>query len=183
MSQEREINTPSGIPKTLTKEIINSLSDEQLDAQVASVLDRGMTNARLLVPLPVDLHGEWVPNDVSAIYEKQLLGFEIDDKYALKHALNNDGNGKSIIGDVVHMVAPKRLVEAVERKRRKDYDMRHGPGANKKRARQIEEQGFLNQGHGGLGITEESNVQEISTNEIIAARAASMANDSSNITT
>lgn len=173
MSQEREVNTPSGIDKRLTHEDILKLSDEQLDAHVASVLDRGVTNSRLKVPLPDDYVGEWVPADAQSIYEKQNLGFEIDDKFALKHALHSDGTDKSIIGDVIHMIAPKRLMESIERKRRLDYDSRHGVGARKKR--QIEEQGFLSQDHGGLKIDELSSAESIGINQIKAAKDASNA--------
>lgn len=171
MSDEREVNTIGGVTQVLTKDMIGKLSDAQLDAQVASVLDRGVTNARLKVPLPDDLVGEWVPTDAQSIYEKQLLGFEVDTKFAMKHALHNDGSGKAIVGDVIHMVAPKRLMEAVARKRTADYELRHGAkGATK--VRQIEEQGFLNQGHGGLKINEESTATEIGLNQIIAAKDA-----------
>lgn len=171
MSKEREINTPSGIDKTLTHEDIDNLSDDQLDAHVASVLDRGITNSRLKVPLPDDLVGEWVPSDAQSIYEKQSLGFVMDDKYALKHALHSDGTDKSIIGDVVHMIAPKRLMNAIEKKRRSDFDLRHGAGARRKR--QVEEQGFLAQDHGKLVITEESSAVEVGLSQIQAAKNAS----------
>lgn len=175
MSKEREINVIGGTPQVLTRERISELSDEQLDAHVASVLDRGVTNARLKVPLPTDKHGEWVPNDPQSIYEKQLIGFEIDTEFAMAHALNNDGTGKAIVGDVIHMIAPKRLMDAIEKKRRNDYDSRHGSGSRK--TRQIEEQGFLNQNHGGLKINEDSTAGEVGLSQIVAAKDAAK-NDS-----
>jgi hypothetical protein len=170
MSKERELNTLEGT-RTLTKENIQAMSDNELDQQVAAVLDRGVTHARLKVPLPDDLIGEWVPNDSQAIYEKKLLGFEIDDKYATKHALHSDGSGAPIIGDTIHMVAPKRLMEAVQRKRSLDYEARHGKGAGRKKE-QIEEKGYLAENKGGLGTVSESSAEEVNLSTITAANNA-----------
>lgn len=173
MSQEREVNTPSGLTKRLTKDDILNLSEQELDQHVAAVLDRGLTNARLKVELPPDLHGEWVPDDPMAIYEKELLGFTKDTEYATRHALHSN-NGEAKLGDTIFMIAPKRLMDAIEKKRARDYHERHGKKAGK--GSTIEEKGFDSENKGtGLVIVNESSTEEVSTSAIVAAREAAEA--------
>lgn len=176
MSTEREINTASGLGKTFSVDDINKLSDEQLTQHVASVLDRGLTEVRLKVDLPSDTHGEWVHNDPQSVYEKQLLGFSIDDKYAVKHALHTDGgSGKAVLGDVVHMICPMRLKDAVDRKRAYDYMARHGKKNAGTIKEQTEEREFKAHDHGGVGVEVESTAAEVGLNQITAAVNASNA--------
>lgn len=170
MSQERDVNTPTGRTKRLTKQDINTLSEQELDQHVAAVLDRGLTNARLKVDLPDDLIGEWVPDDAMAIYEKELLGFTKDTEYATRHALHSQ-NGEARLGDTIFMIAPKRLMDAIEKKRAKDYHDRHGKKAGK--GSTVEEKGFESENAGtGLRVVNESSTEEVSTAAIIAAREA-----------
>jgi hypothetical protein len=105
----------------VTAEQEEVLSRDQKKARLAQVLDRGLTADRLHVPLPSGIHGEWVPNDQSAIYEKEALGFKIDTEYAPKRALHSKGDGKSIVGDVVYMICDKENKEIIDEIRNEQY--------------------------------------------------------------
>ena len=110
---------------------------EQRKARLVKVLDRGLTADRLHVPLPSHLHGEWVPNDQTAIYEKEALGFKIDTEFAPKRALHSKGDGKSIVGDCVFMVCAKEDKEIIDEIRHEQY-LR----LNRKQSEQKEEKDF-----------------------------------------
>lgn len=91
-------------------------------ARLAKVLDRGLSADRLSVPLPSHLHGEWVPNDQTAIYEKEALGFQIDSEYAPKRALHSKGGqNMSIVGDCIFMVCSKENKELIDEIRHEQY--------------------------------------------------------------
>lgn len=134
MAQEREVVSPSGsLPSNDINELVaihlgaktpeeKQVAFDKLTARLrVQILDRGVTNDRLFVPLPDDVHGEWVPNDKEEIYRKINLGFKIDDEYAIARALHSQGDGKSIVGDVVFMTCPKVVKEVFDRIRLEEY--------------------------------------------------------------
>lgn len=126
MSTERTAETPSGIPvalKTEDKDATNARAARK--AKLARVLDMGYLNDRLAVPLPTDVHGEWVRDDPLEIQRKMELGFQIDTKYAAPKALHSDGTGKPKIGDVVFMVTSKENFDLLEEIRREKFAEMH----------------------------------------------------------
>lgn len=102
---------------TITAEEITQAKKAQIKAKLrVAVRDRGFTLARLSVPLPDDVHGEWVPNDPTEIARKKEMGFDIDTEYTTKDSLHNlhpDGTNRGIIGDVVFMTCPKIYYDAL----------------------------------------------------------------------
>lgn len=177
MSTEREINTPSGKSQVLD---FSQLSDEQLEKELATVLFRGQVNARLDVPLPENVHGEWVLNDPLEISRKQGLGFQIDDKYAIANKLHSDGTGKPIIGDVIFMTCDKRVKQVIDKLAAKKYEEMNGK--RKREKEQEEEKSFNNsvrrEGYinADPSITKTSSTAEvIDGNVIAAAKQASLA--------
>jgi len=85
----------------------------ELRSKLASILDRGIVQDRLLVELPEDLHGEWVRNDPLEIRRLETLGFRIDNEYAVKRAIHSDGTSSAIVGDVIHMICPKEVKDVI----------------------------------------------------------------------
>lgn len=179
MSIERPINTPSGIDLS-DAEALKALTPDQLEAELAKVLYRGQTQSRLEVPLPPELHGEWVPNDPMEIHRKRTLGFTIDDKYALANALHNDGTGKPVIGDVIFMTCPKQLKEAYDKLESKRYEQTHGKRTKEQRQREEEEYHKLASVPGYIA-TDPSSTKVISSADVVsgevitAAKAAATA--------
>lgn len=167
MSQERDIQSPDGQTRIFNKDTIANLTDEQLEAEVATILDRGHVNVRLAVNLPENLHGEWVPKDAASIAEMEAKGFEIDKKYAAGNALHSDGDGKPIVGDVVYMTCPKRLYQAVERVRARKFEEQHG--TKKKEKVTQEEKGYANEDHGPIKPINESSKDLVGPGEIVTA--------------
>ena len=87
----------------------------KIDAgRVVEIYSRSITEDRLKVPLPKELHGEWVLNNELEINRKKALGFVIDTKYAMGHALHHDG-ATPTIGDVIHMVTRQENMEVLNR--------------------------------------------------------------------
>lgn len=101
-------------------------------ARIAEVYSRSVTEDRLNVPLPDDLHGEWVLVNELEIARKKALGFVIDDQYATKVAMHNDGTGKPIIGDVVHMITTKENKKIIDDIAKEAYVEMHGTREQKK---------------------------------------------------
>lgn len=175
MTQEREVLTPDGKPQSLLA-LLDTLPEDQFVDELARVLDRGHTNLRLIVPLPSDVHGEWVPNDPQEIFRKQTLGFEIDTKYAVSNALHSDGTGKPIVGDVIYMTCPKRLKDAFDKLAAKRYEENHG--GTKREKNQKEEKDFKSRsnqpGFVDPNVTkvDQSSAEGIDQSVISAAKAA-----------
>ncbi len=99
---------------------------QEYEAKLVEVLSRDLLSDRLNVPLPEDMHGEWVLNDPVNINSKKLIGFEIDTKYAVKDALHSDGSGQPIVGDTIFMVIPKWKHNIFKKVQKKRYDEHHG---------------------------------------------------------
>lgn len=107
------------------------LNDKEIKARFASLLERGVVNDRLHVDLPPDVHGEWVPNNAQDISRAKAMGFEVDMTYAVKRAIHSDGTGRPIVGDVIHMITPKRFAELREEVRMERYNRLHSPKKGK----------------------------------------------------
>lgn len=135
--------------------------------RLAQVLERGVVSARLQVPLPPDVYGEWFRNDPEDLYRAQLLGFKVDDSYAVNRALHSDGDGKPIIGDVVFMTCPREDHELMQEIKQEKFDQIHGTKPS-----QDEEQKFKAQvatKTPELPVVEESRVRKVRKEEISAA--------------
>lgn len=116
---------------------VEELTDAELEARVTRVLERGIIVDRTTVDLPPEVYGEWVSDDAAEISRMQLLGFEVDTKYATDRSTNSDGVGVAKIGDVIFMTCPQRTKDVINRVREKIYER-----ANPKIGRQKEEKDF-----------------------------------------
>lgn len=134
-------------------------TEKEIVARFAEVLDRGITNDRLTVPLPPDVHGEWCPNDAQSIHRLQLLGFEVDDKFAINRSLHSDATGKPIVSDVIFMTQSMRLHQLYEGEKMRRYEERHGTKRVNKN--QAEERTGLD-----LPITNTSSTESVSGQQI-----------------
>jgi len=119
-----DINLSGSTDTHLTSDLVDP-TPEEFERRIATVLDRGWAIDRFSVKLPGDLWGEWVPRDSISIARAQTLGFRIDDTYAISNQLNDAGDGGAVIGDVVFMVQPKWMHDALERHRRMQYIKTH----------------------------------------------------------
>lgn len=96
-------------------------------ARLAVLLDRGLIQDRLSVPLPADKHGEWVRNDPLEIHRLETLGFEVDTKFANAHALHNDGSGAAVVGDVIFMITSRENKELIDEIRHEQFLASNNP--------------------------------------------------------
>lgn len=116
------------------REVINLTNKSKVDlsnktehlARLAKILDRGMISDRLHVTLPDDKYGEWVHNDPVEINRMQAMGFDEDREYAVKNSMHTDATGRAVVGDVVFMVAPMWVKEAIDAHAAKRYEQAHG---------------------------------------------------------
>ena len=178
MSEERPVlHVPKmggtqTIGVTKAKEIaanVEDLSDAELEARLSRVLERGIIVDRTTVDLPSGVYGEWVCDDDSEIVRMQLMGFEIDKKYAVERSSHADGTGKTAkIGDIIFMTCPQRVKDTIEKVRKRIYDR-----ANPKKGSQKEEKDFAQSMAGiketHLPVTDESTQESVGEAEIIAA--------------
>ena len=150
-------------------ENIEDLTDAELEARLSRVLERGIIVDRTTVDLPKGMYGEWVCDDDADIVRMQLMGFEIDNKYAVKRSSHADGTGETAkIGDIIFMTCPQRVKDTIEKVRKRIYDR-----ANPKKGSQKEERDFA-QSMGSikeakLPVTDESSQSSVGEAEIIAA--------------
>ena len=148
---------------------IDELTDAELEARLTRVLERGIIIDRTTIDLPDDMYGEWVCDDGPEIVRMQLMGFEVDKKYAVDRSSHADGTGGiAKIGDIVFMTCSRRVKETIERVRKRIYDR-----ANPKKGSQREEKDFkqsmgsIKEAH--LPVTDESVQVEANEAAIIAA--------------
>lgn len=145
-------------------------------ARLAEVMFRGIVNAQLSVPLPKDRHGVWVHRDQMEIAYYEALGYKVDDQFALKNAIHNDGSGKPIVGDTIFMTCSKEQKELIDEVNRDQY-MRNN---TKSGQAQLEEKQFkelldkkLNRGTDSkVPAIIESQEVEVSKSQIAAALQA-----------
>jgi len=124
---EREIDITIVDPRLAqepTQEEVKQFTD-----RIAQVRTRSHTNSRLEVPLPKELHGEWVNRmDVNKVHQYESMGFQIDTIYGRDNKLHNDGiSDQTIIGDVVFMTIPKWQKDAYDREHRMASDANNNP--------------------------------------------------------
>lgn len=131
-------SVPATHVKDETAERLGGMTLEEARKRVAHVYDRARTVDRLHVQLPPGVHGEWVSRDPVAIHAKEMLGFEIDTKYAINRKLNDVGDGTAVVGDVVFMICPQVLKDAMDEEQARRYAETH------LKKRQIEERDFEN---------------------------------------
>ncbi len=137
-------------------------------AIIARVLERGIIIDRATVDLPPGMYGEWVSEDPTEISRMQLLGFELDSKFAVDRATNANGTGVAKIGDVVFMTAPMEVKEIIDAVRAEQY-ARANPTSDK----QKEEKDFARQADkAGLPVIDEGNVDSAREQQIRSALAA-----------
>jgi hypothetical protein len=175
MSQEREVIPVKANRGTTMQEELMKMEPQERVARLISVMDRGMTGERLKVNLPNDVYGEWVPNDKMEIYRMESMGFRIDEEYALKNALHNDGSGKPIIGDVIFMTTPKLIREAQVEASRRKYIETHGDPKDKNKLH-AEEKAFLSslKHEGGVPAVVNSTEVPVNLSEIAESVKAGM---------
>jgi hypothetical protein len=99
---------------------------EERKARIINVLSRSLVNDVLNVPLPDNLHGEWVRADPMQVRAMQLLGFKLDTEYAHKRAIHGDGSSGARIADVVFMITEKSNYETImevreEKRKQSEY--------------------------------------------------------------
>ena len=179
MSDERSVlHVPSMTGKgtsTIGIEKARKLADNQEEmsladkkAIIARVLERGIIIDRATVDLPDHLYGEWVSEDPTEISRMQLLGFELDSKYAVDRATNADGTGVAKIGDVVFMTAPMEVKEIIDAVRGEMY-ARANPTSDK----QKEESDFARQADkAGLPVIDEGDFDSAREDQIRSALGA-----------
>ena len=148
---------------------IDELTDAELEARLSRVLERGIIVDRTTVDLPEGVYGEWVCDDDPEIVRMQLMGFELDTKYAVTRSSHADGvGGTARIGDIVFMTCPQRVKDTIEKVRKRIYDR-----ANPRKGSQKEERDFAQSMAGiketNLPVTDESIQSAAGEAEIIAA--------------
>lgn len=165
MAEEREVNTPSG---RVEKFDFLNMNDDQLHALAVEILELGVSYSRFNVELPPDVHGEWVPRDALAVREYQLMGFEVDKKYANENAVKSqsglDGN---VIGDVIFMTCPMKWKEILDAEKHKRFVAMNGrPGDDSVG----EEKSYLNEANKlkkfGIGTIVASRTQNVPATEM-----------------
>jgi len=166
MSEPRDVEHVVGNPTA--SEMVETR--EAKKARIAQVLDRGMTNARLTVPLPNSLYGEWVLNDPIEIDRFRAMGFEKDTKYAINRGLHGSG-GEAIVGDVVFMIAPIEVKEIMDELRADQYKRKHGDPKSETRLKQLEAtpHGENELESGGVKIIDESEASVVNSEAIAQA--------------
>ncbi len=181
MSEEREVvkvgkaklsETPL---KELGKQAKAKLSDEnkaklkdERRARFARVLERGFINDRLDVPLPPELHGEWVCDDNVDIARMESLGYNIDKIHAIKRRLHSKGDDASFVGDVVFMTCSMEDHELMQEIKQERFEAMHGT----KTKAQKEEQAYTESVQAKtpeVPVIEESRAREVRKEDIEAA--------------
>jgi len=109
-----------------------ALTRAEKKAVFAKVLERGIINARLEVPLPDDVHGEWVRDDETEIMRMESMGFEVDTVHAKKRRLHSKGDGASYVGDVLFMTCDRENYEIIQEVKQDLYNKMHGDQAAQK---------------------------------------------------
>lgn len=145
---EREIEaTVEGVTENPEDKELKDFIEQQLakfggKKIVAEVYERGVVGDRLHVDLPPELVGQWVPNDAMAVYRMEALGYVVDKKFAPMRRLHDKGDGASYVGDVVHMIAPRQIRDAIDEVKKERYERINGKRGQSK---QKEEKDFENQ--------------------------------------
>lgn len=126
MDERTVVNPATGAEMTMSEALTHDPEEirrvrAERKAKLAQVLERGQVADRLEVPLPEDVYGEWVVNDKAEIHRMEVLGFTVDKTYAKKRALHDEGDDRSIVGDVVFMTCDRETHDLIEEVRREKY--------------------------------------------------------------
>lgn len=162
MSQPREVEAIVGSADS--ERPFDELTPSEKRARLAVVLERGLTSDRLIVPLPNDLHGEWVVNDPMEIARMQSMGFKVDTEYATKRAMHLGGASEAKIGDVIFMTAPVEVKQMIDEIRQKKFNEVHGKKRIGNRSVQREEAEAINSA--ALPIVSESEESAVNAAQI-----------------
>jgi hypothetical protein len=134
----------------------------------ATALDRGVIADRLQVPLPDNLHGEWVRRDQFEIDRMRRWGFELDNYYSTSRSMHSDGTKNGQVADVVFMVCSKENKELLDEVKRERFIALHSkPGDNTA----AEEKDLVAkvQAHGDIQTFVESKTQQMTGSDVEAA--------------
>ncbi len=146
------------------------LTEAELEARLTKVLERGIIVDRTTIDLPEGVYGEWVSDEAAEVSRMQLLGFELDKKYAVDRSTHSDGTGETAkIGDVVFMTCPERTHQMIEKVKKIRYDK-----ANPKSGSQKEEKYFKQLMEKGtpIPVIDESVASQANEVDILAALEA-----------
>lgn len=143
-----------------------------LKARLVTVLDRGQVGDRLHVDLPPGVYGEWISKDKMDIYRVQSMGFEIDNIYATKRALNDDtaaGAEGATVGDVIFMTCPREVKDLIDEIKKEQYQENNNP----RRGKQKEERDFEHTAEAeGMPVQIKSRVDGVNADNIRNALTA-----------
>jgi len=101
-----------------TKIIVHNTEPTETEKQefkrrLFETADRSFLNDRFNVPLPENMHGEWIGTDDFSQFNAQQKGFVDGTEFLTKfNKIHEQADGKSTIGDVKFMVIPKWKHEA-----------------------------------------------------------------------
>lgn len=109
---------------------ILKLSKEERHKLFVDAFDRGSLGARLHVDVPPGIHYEWVRNDPIQIQRLKGLGYQLGTKYFNK-ALNTDGSGNPVVGDVILMICPQEIKDQLDKVAGYRYARDNAEGTNR----------------------------------------------------
>jgi hypothetical protein len=106
-----------------------------------------------------------VHNDPASVRAKQDLGFVIDTEFAPKTGLHGDVN-QAVVGDVIHMIAPKFVRDSVIEDQAKRREMVHGKPKSGERETPVDSKQF---GDSPLPTINESKTANVDAERIAQA--------------
>jgi hypothetical protein len=137
-ARAQELDERNEALEGLAESVIQTeMSRAEKKARLISVLERGIVHDRLFVPLPPEVHGEWVRDDPLEIARMQTLGFVIDHEYAPKRALHSDGSDVGRVGDVIFMTCDREIKEIVDEIRHEQFLRINAPSKSKEEEEMI----------------------------------------------
>lgn len=178
MSIEREtVIVGSGQTATTNNDLI---SRDEKKARLARVLERGFVPDRLIVDLPNNLYGEWVPDDPVEIARLESMGFHVDTEYSTAKSLHSTGAKQGRVGDAIFMVCDSETKEIIDEIRREQYNRAYGKKDKNRYREEKEASGMIERE--GLATFAESKEHTAKKADIEAALQAPPAAPSSVLT-
>lgn len=124
-----------GIGKTADEDPrVAKLSPEERakrKAMLIQALDRGVVHDRLAVDLPPGYYGEWCRNTQMDIDAMRTIGFWVDEEFASKRNLHNDGGPGTVVADVIYMVTSRENKELIDEIRMDKFMKANSPKVKK----------------------------------------------------
>lgn len=169
MSVERTVTnvTKDGTSTAVANAEVRAESRNERKARLAQVLDRGIVMDRLAVDLPPDIVGHWCRNDPLDIDRAKTLGYTIDNTYAPRRSIHNDGSNSGIVGDVIHMVTSRENYELIE-EIRMDQFKRLNDKKDSREDKDFAEQTNRTVGNAGVHAIAESKTHSVNAAEILS---------------